>query len=124
MRGVERAGDDRRAGGAETPVPDVTVDPGRLGELAGAMRTAATGLDLLLAELGAERNAAGLGLLEPAWRHYLELCRRGATPVRDELAVAADRVIETAGAYAEGERRACRSFHRLGAALPDPWPPR
>jgi hypothetical protein len=115
---------ERTAVSGAAPVPDLRVDPNRLGELAGALRAAAGGLDALLAGLSVESGALGTGIVGPAWRHYLELLRRGATPVREDLAGAAERVLDTAAAYAERERRTCEGFHRLGAAMPDPWSPR
>lgn len=52
--------------------------------------------------------------------YYVEVCRRGLRELRDSVADVAGGLDATAADYAEHEQRVCASFHRLGAAMPDP----
>ncbi|HWN35527.1 MAG TPA: hypothetical protein VNP03_22440 [Pseudonocardia sp.] len=127
---------------------DLSVHVERLGELAGGLRRAAAGLDVALARLGgsipgggipgggirgggirgdsgveaARGDPAALGsaALGEALGAYVEVCRRGLRELRDGVAEVAGGLDATAAEYAEHERRVCASFHRLGAAMPDP----
>ena len=117
---------------------DLSVHVERLRELAGGLRRAAAGLDVALARLGgsipgggirgdsgveaARGDPAALGsaALGEALGAYVEVCRRGLRELRDGVAEVAGGLDATAAEYAEHERRVCASFHRLGAAMPDP----
>jgi hypothetical protein len=111
---------------------DLSVHLERLRELAVGLRRAAAGVDVALALLGggmpgeggdpAALGSAALGstALGEAVGRYVEVCRRGLRELREGVADAAGGLDATVADYAGHERRVCASFHRLGAAMPDP----
>jgi hypothetical protein len=71
-------------------------------------------------DLGVPTAALGSAALGDALGSYVEVCRRGLRELRDSVADVAGGLDATAAEYAEHERRMCVTFHRLGAAMPDP----
>ena len=67
-------------------------------------------------------GALGLAVLGEAGRYYVAAVRRGLLELRDSVAEVASGLDATAADYAEQDWRVCESFHRLGAAMPDPVP--
>jgi hypothetical protein len=117
---------------AQSPDPGLSVDVDRLRALAGGLRATAAGLDGMLVGLaagvspagvaGGQDPVSGLGsaVLGEAGRYYVGACQRGLRELRDRVGEVASGLDATATDYDEQERRACVSFHRLGAAIPDP----